>query len=167
MFKLQKVLAMITLGFAFSSSHAQEAQQRFHNPAENLITGGQPTQSELLQLKDSGVTTIINLRSPGEEVAFNEKEEANALGLEYISLPIAGADDINQENAKKLHTLLEENQNQKVLLHCASGNRVGALLAIRAHTLQGESLSSSLQFGREAGLGSLEDKVKTVINEHH
>ena len=51
-----------------------------------------------------------------------------------------------------------------VLLHCASGNRVGALLSLRAH-MQGASPEEALELGTEAGLSSLSDTVKALINE--
>lgn len=50
-----------------------------------------------------------------------------------------------------------------MFVHCVSGNRGGALLAIRAHEIQGLSVDESLAFGRAAGLGSLEEKVKSEL----
>ena len=47
-----------------------------------------------------------------------------------------------------------------VIIHCASGNRVGALLALRANLIQGKSASEALAFGKAAGLTTLEDAVK-------
>lgn len=142
-----------------------ESSHRFNTPTENLITGGQPSLTELKELKNAGVTKVINLRAADEDVAFNEQTEAEALGLEYVSLPISGAADVTSENARKLHELLEG--DEKVFLHCASGNRVGALLAIRAHEIGGKPVDESLQFGRAAGLGSLEGRVKSILGEGH
>ncbi len=51
-----------------------------------------------------------------------------------------------------------------VLLHCASGNRVGALLALRAR-MHGASPEEALELGNEAGLSSLRSTVETLLNE--
>lgn len=138
------------------------ATHGFHTPTENLVTGGQPSREELAALKEAGVTKIINLRGPDEVVPFDSKTEAETLGMEYVSLPISGAADITAENARALHQSLQE-KDDTVFLHCASGNRVGALLAIATHQIDGKPVHDALALGRSAGLGSLEDKVRSVL----
>ncbi|MNN82154.1 hypothetical protein D3C81_1990580 [compost metagenome] len=49
-----------------------------------------------------------------------------------------------------------------MLLHCASGNRVGALLALLAHE-RGLDEEAAIAEGRAAGLGSLEPTVRAQI----
>ena len=78
--------------------------------------------------------------------------------MDYIALPIAGVDDITPANAAALHALLKERDGE-VLLHCASGNRVGALLALAAVQVDGASPEAALTLGRAAGLKSLEPVV--------
>jgi hypothetical protein len=46
------------------------------------------------------------------------------------------------------------------MLHCGSGNRIGALFALMAFHLEGESADRALQVGREAGLTRLEPVVR-------
>ena len=84
--------------------------------------------------------------------------------MEYVSLPISGAGDVTADNARKLHQLLQQEDDEPVFLHCASGNRVGALLAIAAHQIEGKPVDESLTLGRSAGLGSLEAKVRSVLD---
>uniref|UniRef100_UPI00190FA714 beta-lactamase hydrolase domain-containing protein n=2 Tax=Gammaproteobacteria TaxID=1236 RepID=UPI00190FA714 len=66
-----------------------------------------------------------------EDRGYDQAAEVRRLGMDYIALPIAGKDDITPANAAALHALLKERDGE-VLLHCASGNRVGALLALAA-----------------------------------
>lgn len=136
----------------------------FHTLTKNLVTGGQPSREELAALKEAGVTKVINLRGPDEVVHFDPRTEAEALGMEYVSLPISGAADVTAENARALHQLLQEEEDT-VFLHCASGNRVGAMLAIATHQIDGKPVEDSLAFGRSAGLGSLEGKVRSVLDD--
>lgn len=159
-------LSVITLSLVVAAcqikGHSTKAPPNgFNAPEENLLTGGQPTEADLVQLKKAGITKVINLRTLSEETSFNEKASVESLGLEYVSLPINGATDITSENAQKLHVLLQS--EEKVLVHCASGNRVGALVAIRAYEIENKSEEESLRLGHAAGLGSLEDKVNSHL----
>ncbi|MED5372041.1 MAG: sulfur transferase domain-containing protein [Myxococcota bacterium] len=95
---------------------------------DKLVVGGQPSQDALQAYKDAGFTTIINLRTPGE-MRFDEAGVVQGLGMTYVNIPVGGASDINPENAAKVQELIASSQGQ-VLLHCASGNRVGQLRAV-------------------------------------
>ena len=65
---------------------------------------------------------------------------------------------ISFENAERLDSLIEQ-YDGPVLVHCGSGNRVGALLALR-ESLNGASDEEALEYGREGGMTRLEDVVK-------
>jgi uncharacterized protein (TIGR01244 family) len=163
---MKYLFTLIALIFIPASCYAQVKDQlelpiNFRAVSESLITGGQPSAMDLEQLKSAGVTKVINLRTANEKVDYDEQAKAEALGFTYISLPIAGSDDVTSENAAQLDLLLQG--NEKVLLHCASGNRVGALLAIRAHEIEGKPVAESLQLGRAAGMSSLEGTVESLI----
>lgn len=159
------ILSLLWISGAQAGDLAATAKAHdFYTPSENLVTGGQPSQDELAALKAAGVTKVINLRGPDEKVAFDPRAEAEALGMEYVSLPISGAGDVTADNARKLHQLLQQ-EDEPVFLHCASGNRVGALLAIAAHQIEGKPVDESLTLGRSAGLSSLEGKVRAVLDE--
>ena len=130
----------------------------FVQPRPGLHTGGQPSRDDLARLQAEGVRTVIDLRAPQEDRGYDQAAEVRRLGMDYIALPIAGKDDITPANAAALHALLKERDGE-VLLHCASGNRVGALLALARARVDGASGEDALQFGRAAGLGSLEPVV--------
>ncbi|MGX5201668.1 beta-lactamase hydrolase domain-containing protein [Aliikangiella sp. IMCC44632] len=130
--------------------------------SDSIITAGQPSQQAIKSFATSGVKTIINLRTPGEFNDFDEKKIVETEGMEYIQLPISGASDINLENAQKLDELLQTAKGP-VLIHCASSNRVGALLAIRAAAVQSKSLQEAISIGESTGLGSLKEHTQSVI----
>lgn len=164
---LKHILTVIAVGLVLIGYHPQSLADsaipdNFNQPAANLITGGQPSQADLKRLKAAGVSKVINLRGPDEAVAFDEQAAAEALGMTYISLPVAGAGDVTVDKARALYQHLQG--DDKILIHCASGNRVGALLAIGAHDINGKAVTESLAFGRAAGLSSLEPKVQAVLS---
>jgi uncharacterized protein (TIGR01244 family) len=136
----------------------------FREPRPGLYTGGVPTAKDMQALRARGVRTVIDLRTPQERVGNDSEAAAQALGLRYETLAIDGAVDLTRENAERLRQALD-NADGQVLLHCASGNRVGALLALMARYEEGLSRRDALAFGRAAGLGSLEPEVDRRLRE--
>lgn len=131
-------------------------------PRAGLLTAGQPAPEAWSSLARDGVGTVINLRPDTEMGDRDEAAEVAAAGLKYHSLPVAGADGITAENARALMSLIE-NAEGDVLVHCASGNRVGALLALAAVAEGGMDTEAAVAAGKAAGLGSLEPRVREVI----
>lgn len=131
----------------------------WHQPRPGLYTGGQPAPVDWAALKALGVTMVVNLRPDSEMAGRNEAAEVAAAGMAYIGIPVAGADAVNADNARRLWTLLKTS-DAPVFVHCASGNRAGALLAIGAAHSGGMTPDAALEFGRKAGLTSLEPVVR-------
>ena len=50
------------------------------------------------------------------------------------------------------------------MVHCASGNRVGALFALKAFHLEDADVESALASGREAGLTKLEETIRERLS---
>lgn len=132
-------------------------------PAPGLLSGGQPDAAGLTNALDVGVKTVINLRPIDEPGAWEEQPMVEAKGAVYHALPIRGPEDVTAANAKALRALIDGAQGP-ILVHCGSGNRVGALLALDA-ALAGKTLEQSLQIGRDAGLTRLEPHVKLVLQQ--
>jgi uncharacterized protein (TIGR01244 family) len=132
-------------------------------PLSGIVTGGQPDEASLQDLAKAGYVAVIDLRRDDEDRGFDEKSAVEGLGMSYISLPIGGANGVTYENATVLDELLGD-VDGPVLLHCASGNRVGALLSLREH-LHGASDDEALRVGTEAGLSSLRETVETRLSE--
>lgn len=132
---------------------------------KHLSVAGQPTAEELQRFAAAGGTRVIDLRAPEEDRGYDEAAAVTAAGMRYYNLPITGAAGLTRENVKKLDSLLADSDDGKTLLHCASANRVGALMALRARWLQGASEAEALEMGRRHGLTSLQPQVETLLRE--
>ncbi len=130
---------------------------------DGVTSAGQPTGEALQVFSDSGYVAVIDLRGEREDRGIDERAAVEALGMDYVALPIPGREDINFENAARLDALLEE-YDGPVLVHCGSGNRVGALLALR-ESLNGASDEDALELGREGGMTRLEGLVRERLDE--
>ena len=131
---------------------------------DGITSLGQPSAAGLADLARAGNVAVIDLRGPDEERGLEERAAVEELGMEYVSLPITGTANINYGNAAQLRQIIGE-FNQPVAIHCGSGNRVGALLALGAK-LNGAEDGVALSIGRDNGLTSLESTVLQRLEEN-
>lgn len=134
-----------------------------HEPTPGLLTAGQLTEAQLGALADAGYTSFISLRSPEEEGAGWEEAAAAAHGITFTRLPVAGAGDLTREKVEELDRILDAMANQHTVLYCGSANRVGAMLALRAHWLDGATPEEALALGRAGGVRGLEPAVMQLL----
>jgi tyrosine-protein phosphatase SIW14 len=95
----------------------------------SLFRGAQPSELGLEQLKKLGVTVIVNLRERGQ-VVDTERNQAEALGLRYVSIPVdTWAPPTNGQVAQFL-TMLQSSPGDKFFVHCHLGrDRTGVMVA--------------------------------------
>ncbi|MDR5880476.1 hypothetical protein [Caballeronia sp. LZ032] len=60
--------------------------------------------------------------------------------------------------------MLQVQDNLPVIVHCGSGNRVGALFALRAAWVKGVDVPKAIEIGRQHGLTKLEDDVRRILS---
>lgn len=127
-------------------------------PEDGVTTGGVPTADDLAAAAAAGYTLVVDLRTETEAGQPDERAAVEGLGMRYESIPVAGADGVTPENAARLDEALA-GAGGPAIVHCASGNRAGALMALRAFAA-GASVEDALAVGRSAGLASLEGAVR-------
>jgi len=128
---------------------------------EAILVGGQPTPGQLERAHELGYRTVINLRQP-EEKDNTDPDRVQDLGMTYVSIPIKGSADMTEEKARALADALEAAE-LPVMVHCASGNRVGGLFAMSAYLIDGMSPEEALAVGKAAGMTRLEPTVREKL----
>jgi len=124
---------------------------------------GQPDSEVLAIAKDAGFTTVVDMRRATEDRGMDEAAVVASMGMRYITLPVDGANGVTYENAAELDKIMAA-ADGPVLLHCASGNRVGALYAL-SEKMAGASNEEALAAGKAAGLTRLEGVVQERLQE--
>lgn len=132
------------------------------HPLPGVLSGGQPTEAHLEALAAAGYRTVINLRTAGEPGFEWEADKVHELGMRYVHLPVAGADGLTRDNVDALSRALDDAE-APVLLHCGSGNRIGAMLALKAAWVDGVPAEEALRYGLDSGLTRLEGAVKEKL----
>ncbi len=126
-----------------------------------LAVGGAPTRAALEALKKAGLKTVVDLRMPTEGTD-TEEGVAKELGLHYVSVPFTAA-SFSAADAAAVKKVLDHTAGGPVLVHCASGNRVGGVFAVLA-SQEGKTPDAALAEGRRLGLHSagMIDAVRRV-----
>ncbi|WP_019673053.1 beta-lactamase hydrolase domain-containing protein [Psychrobacter lutiphocae] len=127
-------------------------------PDANTVVSGSLTPEMVAKLAEAGIEHVINLQ-PEAELSFDEKAAVEAQGMSYTHLPIVDADDLKQLNLLEFDKVLRAHHGKKTLLHCDSGNKVGACMALRAGWLRGRKMDTAMQRGKDHGLEDLEQEV--------
>jgi len=137
------------------------ANLQVQNPTQ--LSAGQPTREQLQKLAKLGVKHVINLR-PEAEQRWSEQQYVESLGMQYYSIAVAGKQGVTMQKARELAKLMTRLENESVLVHCASSNRVGALIALSAYD-NGLSVEAAISKGKQWGLKSLTPVVENLITK--
>ncbi|MEO6106648.1 MAG: sulfur transferase domain-containing protein [Cyclobacteriaceae bacterium] len=122
------------------------------HPNINLYIAAQPKADDFKAFNNAGVKHVINLRAPNEMPDFNEAAIVTKSGMAYYNIPIVESSDLTKENVNLLNSVLTKLENDKVLIHCSSGNRTAALMALRAAWIDDASNEDAIKLGKNYGL---------------
>jgi len=104
---------------------------------EQLYRGAQPHLSSLVQLKEMGITTIVDLRAEDTGMREQEKKEAERLGIHFVSIPEGGWSNPTNDEIAQFLSLFEGNSKEKVFVHCHFGqDRSGVFVATYRMAIQ-------------------------------
>lgn len=130
----------------------------YFRPDANTVVCGALDEEKVAALAKAGIDVVINLQ-PDEELSFDEAASVERAGMGYEHLPISGAADLKQLKILAFDNILRQHHGKKIAVHCGSGNRVGAAIALRAGWLRGRKMDTAMERGRSHGLTKLEDEV--------
>lgn len=134
------------------------------HPYNNLYLAAQPKPDDFVAFNKVGVQHVINLRAPKEMPDFNEAAIVTKSGMAYYNIPIVESSDLTKENVNLLNSLLTNLDKETVLIHCSSGNRVAALMTLRAAWFHGTSNEDAMQLGESYGLTKWSPDVKKLLS---
>lgn len=130
---------------------------------ERIATGGQPTDSAFAKLAANGYRAVLNLRTASEGIDLKHEQEAiEKAGLRYINIPVSSAP--KPEQVDEFIKAVKDKDNQPMLIHCGSANRVGAFWMIYRVVDQGWPEDKALEEATKIGLTS--PGLKTFAHEY-
>jgi protein tyrosine phosphatase (PTP) superfamily phosphohydrolase (DUF442 family) len=100
----------------------------FRRLSETLITAGQPTEQQLVTVRDSGYQLVVNLALGSAHNALaDERSTVESLGMKYLHIPVE-FEQPTMADFDRFCALLTDNGDQPLLVHCAANFRVSVFM---------------------------------------
>jgi uncharacterized protein (TIGR01244 family) len=133
-----------------------------------VSVGPQPTESQLLELKQQGFQTVINFRNQGEESQSLspdiEGEKARTLGMAYLHFPVSIETMTPQavDHFRKQLSMVP----QPIFAHCRLGQRAAAMVLM--HVASEQRLTGDQAIQKAKGLGFEFDRpeLKAIVRDY-
>ncbi len=161
------IIILLLISFTSITQAAEQAPfgnqiktvTNYNRATTQVATGGKLNEGGVQELAEKGFKTIIDLRTEAEGT-LTEKQAVEAAGMRYINIPVTSA-GINDEQLAAFNSMIEQAATP-VLLHCALGNRVGAMWT--AYRLsKGIAPDIAFEEGRTAGMqANMEEKIRAT-----
>ncbi len=130
-----------------------------------LLIGGQPTPEHLKTIHEAGYRMIVTLRTDGERGDEGEQAAVERMGLKYVSIPVAGAEGLTEDNARALDEALGGVDVLPAVVHCSTGQRVSALLGLKAFVVDRMSAAAAIDLAKSLGMKEFEAALRERIAE--
>lgn len=158
-------LMMLSCPIAADPAVLQALPEPSLQPEPQRYVSGRLDSASLERLRQAGIRHIINISPAAETPDWDEAQQVQAAGMHYHPLPVVDAADLTLARAQQLDTLLQQIGDAPVVLHCASGNRVGALMALRAAWIHGAEPQQALRTGQDWGMTRLTPAVQQLLRQ--
>jgi len=112
---------------------------------------GQPGEEDWALLKERGVKAVISLRTEITPIGYDEYKAVTDAGMKFHRVGFRAPETLTDEVFERTRALLKQNTDG-VLLHCGSGNRVGAIWVVKRVLDDGLSWEAALSEAKEVGL---------------
>ncbi len=134
----------------------------------NVYMSAQPSEEDFAKLREAGVATVINLRMPEENTKFDEAKVLAGMGVDpanYHNPGFNSASTLVDPIFLRVRHLLNSKSEEPVLVHCASGNRVGAVWMAHRILDDGVPYEQALEEAKTIGMKpeAFEARVKEYV----
>jgi uncharacterized protein (TIGR01244 family) len=161
---------MIATPLGMTRTVAQDVPpiRNFLQVNKDFCTGGQPRPEHYAKLKSDGVKAVLNLRTPGEHRADEERADIEKLGMKYFNIPVVYRTPTDAQ-ADEFLKITDDPVNRPMFIHCTAAIRVGAFWAIRRVMRDGMPVDQALEEARKVGLTNaphLDEFVRGYATRH-
>ncbi|MEP6689692.1 MAG: protein tyrosine phosphatase family protein [Gemmatimonadaceae bacterium] len=122
---------------------------------DGVATAGQPNEAQFDQIGAAGYRAVVDLRPASEPRGCDERAAIERAGMRYVELPVTAA-TLTDAHFDRMRELLRDPSNRPVLVHCASANRVGALMLPYLVLDEGQPMPDAFRMAQSIGMRSAE-----------
>lgn len=120
------------------------------NYNEKLSSSGQPSESQLHNIRKKGYDLVINLAPYdfAEGYLKNEESIVNDLGMDYVHIPVDFFDP-KQEDFEIFADTMKNSSRKKIWVHCAANARASSFIFRYRCSILGENQEDAIWDLRE------------------
>src|SRR5438105_8164740 len=124
----------------------------FHVVNDQVLRGGQPTETGFRSLAGMGVKTIVDL-TEDDGRSHAEKKFVKAQGMDYVSIPMKGMTTPTERQVSSALKVLTDKGAGPVFVHCKRGaDRTGLIIACYRIEHDGWDNRKALSEARDDGM---------------
>jgi protein tyrosine phosphatase (PTP) superfamily phosphohydrolase (DUF442 family) len=131
-------VSMVSASFVVAQS---EPAMNFHRLNDRLATGGHLIEGGAAELKEQGVTVVINLR---DDSPTEEQQQFIDQGIEWINIPVEWRNPESSDYAR-FSEIMSEYEDDHVLVQCSSNYRASAMTYLYQVVEEGASEEEAKQ----------------------
>ena len=110
------------------STNSIEEIYNYLKLSDSVATAGQPTKAQFSVIKESGYQVVVNLAvSDSPKALPHEQAVVESQGMQYVHIPVAW-ENPTLENVARFFSVMEENADKLVFVHCIANMRVSAFI---------------------------------------
>ncbi len=129
-----------------------------------VYLGGQPSRADLAAAAlYPGIRSVLNLRHDVEPKGFDEAAALSDLGVAYENVPFGSPDQLTDQVFDESLNVIEE-APRPLLVHCASGNRVGAIWM--AHRMLNDAYTEQAALSEARQVGLRNDEFIPIVIDY-
>ena len=161
------VCALMTgLSTLLSADTSVKGVPNFHVVNDQLLRGGQPTDTGLRNLAAMGVKTIFDLQEEGER-SHDEKRLVKALGMRYVNVPMKGMTTPKEKQISHALKALNDTSDGPVFVHCKRGaDRTGVVIACYRIQHDGWGNQKALSEARNYGMSWYQFPLQRYVKSY-
>jgi uncharacterized protein (TIGR01244 family) len=130
---------------------------------DGLLIGGQPSPEQITAIQEAGYRTVVTLRPHSERGDEGEQAAVERLGMRFVRIPVADAPGLTEDNARALAKTLAEEDALPAVVHCSTGQRVSALLGLKAFVVDRMSAAAAIDLAKSLGMKKFEGALRQRI----
>lgn len=129
---------------------------------QGYVLGGLPSQKQLDAALEAGFESAMSLMGSDEAGGPELARYGASQGLRYLRFTIAGEDDLTESMAWQF-AATESMLGKPAIIHCATGQRVAAIFALKAFFVDELAAEEAYAIGEALGMGDYAEHVRGLL----
>ncbi|OWY69886.1 phosphatase [cyanobacterium TDX16] len=127
-YSLLKMVVSTNLGMNVMGKQVEDIFN-FLQISDVIATAGQPTEQQIVAIKEAGYRVLINLAplEKFETTLPNEAALVESLGMKYVHIPVIW-NNPTLEDFDRFAQVMQANSDRHIFIHCAANFRVSAFM---------------------------------------